>query len=384
MQHSDILIVGAGPTGMALAIALAQAGRQPLVVDARAPNAAQNDKRILALSHGSQQILDRLGVWSQVEAMPIRTIHVSQQGGFGRALLHAADYAVPALGYVAAASSLAAALARRLDALGLTVRHECEVTNLAAGANDVLVSHAGADTAPLAARLVALAEGAVSGEGDSVVTTRDYRQHAVICTARPAAPHGGIAYERFTPHGPLALLPFDRDYAVVFTAPADASDALLGLDDVAFVSELQRCIGSRVRLVSASARARYPLLLRYRREPVGQRTVWLGNAAQTLHPVAGQGFNLALRDVWDLAETLAGARPEDDPGAASLLDRYAQARRLDRIGAIGFTDSLIRVFSNDRWMWRMARGGGLAALDLMAPLKHFVAKRMIFGARAWP
>jgi 2-octaprenyl-6-methoxyphenol hydroxylase len=384
MQHSDILIVGAGPTGMALAVALAQAGRQPRIVDARTADAAQGDKRILALSHGSQQILDRLGVWRDIEATPIRTIHVSQQGGFGRTLLHAADYGVPALGYVVAASSLVAALARRLDALGATVDHECEVTNLAAGAADVLVSHSKADAAPLCARLVALAEGTVSAEDDRAVTARDYRQHAVICTARPAAPHGGIAYERFTPHGPLALLPFGPDYAVVFTVPADASDALLGLDESAFLAELQRSIGSRVRLISASARARYPLLLRYRREPVGRRTVWLGNAAQTLHPVAGQGFNLALRDVWGLTETLASAGPDDDPGAVTLLERYARARRLDRIGAIGFTDTLIRVFSNEQGLWRAARGGGLTVLDLLPPLKHFVAKRMMFGARAWP
>lgn len=384
MRASDILIVGAGPTGMALAVALAQSGKQPMVVDARNANAAQSDKRILALSHGSQQILQRLGVWPRIEATPIRTIHVSQQGGFGRTLLHADDYAVPALGYVAAASSVAAALADRLVSLGLTIRHECEVTSLAAGADDVLVSHAGADAAPLSTRLVALAEGAISGEDDRAVTSRDYRQHAVICTAQPAASHGGIAYERFTPHGPLALLPFGRDYAVVFTTPADASEGLLGLDDAAFLAELQRCIGSRVRLVSASARARYPLQLRYRREPVAQRTVWLGNAAQTLHPVAGQGFNLALRDVWDLAATLGTTEPGDDPGAPALLTRYARARRLDRFGAIGFTDTLIRVFSNDLGPWRMARGGGLAALDLLPPLKHFVARRMMFGARAWP
>ena len=384
MQRSDILIVGAGPTGMALAVALAQSGRHPMVVDARTANAAQNDKRILALSHGSQQILDRLGVWPRIEATPIRTIHVSQQGGFGRTLLHAADYAVPALGYVAAASSVAAALADRLASLGLVIRHECEVTNLAPGADDVLVSHAGADATPLSARLVALAEGAISSANDHAVTSRDYRQHAVICTVQPAALHGGMAYERFTPHGPLALLPFGRDYAVVFTTPADTSDSLLGLDDTAFLAELQRCIGSRVRLVSASARARYPLQLRYRREPVGQRTVWLGNAAQTLHPVAGQGFNLALRDVWELANTLAAAGPKDDPGASSLLNHYARSRRLDRFGVIGFTDTLIRVFSNDLGLWRAARSGGLAALDLLPPLKHFVAKRMMFGARAWP
>lgn len=384
MAHKDILIVGAGPTGLALAVALAQAERPAVVVDARTADDASNDRRILALSQGSRQILERLGVWQQIEATPIATIRISQQGGFGRTLLRAADYGLTALGYVAAASSLAAALARRLAALGLAVRHECRVTNLAAGADDVVLSLAARDAAPLTARLVALAEGAVSGQDEHAITTRDYHQHAVICTAHPAAPHSNMAYERFTPHGPLALLPFGPDYAVVFTVAADKSDELLGLDDAAFVEHLQRSIGSRVRLLTVSARARYPLQLRFRRKPAGSRTVWLGNAAQTLHPVAGQGFNLALRDVWELAQTLVGAGPNEDPGAAALLARYARARRLDRIGTIGFTDALIRVFGNDLALWRVARGGGLAALDLLPPLKHFVAKRMMFGARAWP
>lgn len=384
MQSSDILIVGAGPAGMALGVALAQIGRAPQIVDARAAGAALDDKRILALSHGSRQILQRLGVWARIEATPIRSIHVSQQGGFGRALLHAEDYAVDALGHVAAASSLAGALAERLAQLGVAVRHDCEVTGIAAGAQDVVVSHGAPDAQPYAARLVALAEGAVAADDGGAVVVRDYDQHAVICTATPARPHGGTAFERFTPRGPLALLPYGRDYAVVFTVPAAESEALLALDDAAFLAELQRCIGSRVELVALGARARYPLQLRYRREPVGLRTVWLGNAAQTLHPVAGQGFNLALRDIWDLAEVLAQAEPQDDPGSAALLARYAAARRLDRYGAIGFTDALIRIFANDMGPMRAARGAGLAALDLLPPLKHFLAKRMMFGARAWP
>jgi len=384
MEASDILIVGAGPTGMALGVALGMKGRRPAIVDARPAGAAASDKRILALSHGSHQILQRLGAWEHIRATPIRSIHVSQQGGFGRTLLHATDYGVDALGHVASAASVAEALAGRLDELGLEVRHQCTVTNLAAGAADVLVSHdCGGAGATLGAKLVALAEGAIAQEQETQVVTRDYGQHAVICTATPVQPHGGTAFERFTPHGPLALLPFGRDYAVVLTVPADESDALLALDDTAFLARLQSAIGSRATLASVGPRARYPLLLRYRRHPVGQRTAWIGNAAQTLHPVAGQGFNLALRDVWDLAETVA-FDPQADPGATQVLARYARARRLDRHGVIGFTDTLIRVFSNDIGPVRIARGGGLAALDLVPPLKHFVAKRMMFGARAWP
>ncbi len=384
MHTSDILIVGAGPTGMALGVALAMRGRKPAIVDARPAGAAMGDRRVLALSHGSQQILQRLGAWERIEATPIRTIHVSQQGGFGRTLLHANDYGVDALGHVASAASVAEGLAGRLEELGIAVRHQCRVTNLAAGAADVLVSQDDAAGETLSAKLVALAEGAIAQEPETQVVTRDYGQHAVICTATPARPHGGTAFERFTPHGPLALLPFGRDHAVVFTVPAAESDALLTLDDASFLARLQQAIGTRVTLTAVGPRAKYPLLLRYRRDPVGQRTVWIGNAAQTLHPVAGQGFNLALRDVWDLAETVATIDPQADPGAPQVLARYASARRIDRHGVIGFTDTLIRVFSNDVGPMRIARGGGLAALDLVPPLKHFVAKRMMFGARAWP
>lgn len=380
MQHSDILIVGAGPTGLLLAIALSDAGRSARVIDARPDGAARQDKRILALSHGSRQILERLGAWPAQAATPITDIHVSQQGGFGRTRLRAHDYHVHALGYVVSASDLYAALDDRSAALGIAVDHDGTVTQLAPSRDEIAVTctwkhETGADT--LSARLVALAEGAID---DHAAAGHDYGQHAIICTATPQGGHHGMAYERFTPHGPLALLPFGRQYAVVLTVPAAQSDALLALDDAAFLSILQDCIGGRVCLTEVSARLRYPLTLRYRKSPAAERTVWLGNAAQTLHPVAGQGFNLALRDVWTLSRELA-RDPAQDPGAADLLDRYAAARRMDRRGTIGFTDALIRIFSNDFVPLRIARGGGLAALDLIPPLRHFLARRMMFGAR---
>lgn len=379
MQHSDILIVGAGPTGLALAIALSNVGRRLRVLDARPASAARHDKRILALSHGSRQILERLDAWPAQAATPITDIHVSQQGGFGRTRLHARDYAVPALGYVVSASDLYAALDERRTALGIAVDNGCEVTRLAADRDEIAVHCAWNEAAAgrLSARLVALAEGSID---DGAAAGRDYGQHAIICTAQPQGGHHGTAYERFTPHGPLALLPYGREYAIVLTVPAAESDALLALDDAAFLAVLQASIGGRVRLTAVSARLRYPLSLRYRKSPAAERTVWLGNAAQTLHPVAGQGFNLALRDVWTLSRELA-RDPEQDPGATELLKRYITARQMDRRGTIGFTDALIRIFSNDFMPLRIARGSGLAALDLIPPLRHFLARRMMFGTR---
>jgi 2-octaprenyl-6-methoxyphenol hydroxylase len=381
MQRHDLLIVGGGPVGLALALALADSGLELAVADARPRQAAAADPRILALAHGSRLTLERLGVWGQLAPTPITTIHVSQEGGLGRTRIEAADYGVPALGYVLSAGELARALDAAVAARGIALLADSPVADLAPGAEDVLATLEGAHAGPRTARLVACAEGAVGQEGADIVS-RDYRQQALITLATPDRPHRNIAWERFTPAGPVALLPRGSRYAVVHTADPGTAQTLLALDAAGYLAELDRHFAGRVRFTAAEPRLAYPLGLRYRREPVGRRTVWLGNAAQTLHPVAGQGFNLALRDVWALAETLL--RHPGDPGDPALLARYAHSRGLDRRSTIGFTDGLVRLFSNDRPLLAHARGAGLLALDLFPPLRHFVAKRMMFGARAWP
>ncbi|WP_374240337.1 FAD-dependent monooxygenase [Zoogloea sp.] len=380
MPRHDLIIVGAGPVGMTLALALKDSGLDILLVDARARGAARHDPRVLALSHGSRLTLERLGVWAQLRATPIETIHISQQGRLGRSLLSAADYGLPAMGYVVAAGDLAAALDDALAAAGIPILDHSSVAGLAAGADDVIVSLTGGN--PLTARLVACAEGSIDGDDAPELVERDYAQHAVICVATPVEGHAHRAWERFTPQGPLAVLPCGHDCAIVHTADPAEADALMALDDDAYRARLQAHFGDRLHFAAVGPRARYPLKLRYRPNPVGQRTVWLGNAAQTLHPVAGQGYNLALRDVWALAQVLL--RADGDPGAADTLARYADARRLDRQGTIRFTDGLVRLFSNAIPPLAHARGAGLFALDLLPPARHFVAKRMMFGARAWP
>ena len=380
MPRHDLLVVGAGPVGMTLALALKDSGLDILLVDARARGAARHDPRVLALSHGSRLTLERLGVWAQLRATPIETIHISQQGRLGRSLLSAADYGLPAMGYVVAAGDLAAALDDALAAAGIPILDHSSVAGLSAGADDVIVSLTGGN--PLTARLVACAEGSIDGDDAPELVERDYAQHAVICVATPVEGHAHRAWERFTPQGPLAVLPCGHDCAIVHTADPAEADALMALDDDVYRARLQAHFGDRLHFAAVGPRARYPLKLRYRPNPVGQRTVWLGNAAQTLHPVAGQGYNLALRDVWALAQVLL--RADGDPGAADTLARYADARRLDRQGTIRFTDGLVRLFSNAIPPLTHARGAGLFALDLLPPARHFVAKRMMFGARAWP
>ncbi|MER2552300.1 MAG: FAD-dependent monooxygenase [Thauera sp.] len=393
----DLLIVGAGPVGLALALALKDAGLDIVLADARTRDAVTRDPRDLALAHGTRLTLQRLGVWDGLPTTAIQHIHISHQGGLGRTLIDAAEHELPALGYVASAGALAAALRDAVDAAGIPVLDETEVTNLAASADDVIASLGGAGkpATTLRARLAACAEGGLRA-GDPNVVEHDYGQHALIADVQVAGGHRHTAFERFTPQGPVALLPKGDGYALVHVARPETADELLALDDAAYLTRLQAHIGGRARLTGVGPRLRYPLVLRYRRSTIGARTVWLGNAAQTLHPVAGQGFNLALRDVWALADALLRAHDaarrwpanaaEDafDAGAAHILAAHASARGLDRLGTIRFTDTLVRVFSNDFAPLRHARGAALFALDLVPPLRNFVARRMMFGARAWP
>ncbi|NMF86976.1 FAD-dependent monooxygenase [Aromatoleum petrolei] len=384
VQH-DLLIVGAGPVGLSLALALKDSGLAIALADARPRDAVAADPRALALAHGTRLTLERLGVWHDLPATPIRHIHISQQGGLGRTRLEADEYGLPALGYVVRAGALADVLREALERTGITVMDETEVAGLATGSDAVTASLAGSGStlhgAAANARLVACAEGGLQA-GTPDIVERDYGQHAIIADVGIAGGHDETAFERFTSEGPIALLPHGHQYALVHVASPRRATELLALSDAAYLEHLQHRFGSRVHLAHVAGRQRYPLVLRYRRDPVGQRTVWLGNAAQTLHPVAGQGFNLALRDVWALASTLLDFR--GDPGLAGTLAAWRDARRLDRFGAINFTDSLVRIFSNDFAPLHHARGAALFALDMLPPLRHFIARRMMFGARAWP
>lgn len=363
--NRKVAIVGGGPAGMALALALRHHGVTSEIFEARERAAVRNDSRVLALSDGSRQILAWLGVWPHSAATPIKTIHISHRGSFGRTMLHASELDVPALGWVLPAAELIATLDAAVSAASISYHAERKV-----GAGD---------TAAYA--LTTWAEGAVHApDAKAETTARDYAQHAVVCTVRTAQPHASIAWERFTDEGPVALLPLGKDYAVVLTCAASDVAHITALDDTAFLVLLQQRFGARHRFTAATPREHFPLALRYRNNPVGERQVWLGNAAQTLHPVAGQGFNLALRDVWKLAQTLSNAT---DPGSPGVLAAYARQRQLDRRGAIGFTNLLIDVFAARSPLAQHARGAGLLALDLLPPLKNFVARRMMFGARAW-
>jgi 2-octaprenyl-6-methoxyphenol hydroxylase len=372
----DILIIGAGPVGMTLHLALAAGGQKSLLVDRRPQQAQQGDPRALALSHGARELLEQINSWPTRAATPIETIHVSQKGGFGRTLIDRNDYQLPALGYVVRYRDLAAALAANLT--GNALLDDVEITGITPADDHVTValSHAGQQRT-IRTRLLIHAEGTPDDDPD--VKVSDYDQHAVICEVTPTPGHNKRAWERFTPDGPLALLPLGNDYSVVFTLPPAKADAVMAMDDETFLAALQTQFGQRMTFSRPGPRSRFPLALRMRDTLVKGSEVWIGNTAQTLHPVSGQGFNLGLRDAWQLAEILL-----ENGVDCNSLNSYAATRRLDREGSAFFTDRIVRTFSNDFGPLKLVRGLGLLALDVCPPARHFVAKRMIWGARAWP
>jgi len=374
---TDVLIIGAGPVGMTLALALAGGARRVLLVDRRPRGAWADDPRALALSHGSRQLLERIKAWNARAATAIRQIHVSQRGGFGRTLIDADDYDTPALGYVMRYSDLADKLDARLGSDQILA--PCTVDTIETDGDEAVVTVTNEGRSRrINARLVVHAEGTPDNEAD--VKVRDYRQHAVVAEVSTTTGHQLRAWERFTPDGPLALLPLDDGYSIVFTVPPEKAERLLAMDDAAFLAALREQFGRRLEFTACRARASFPLALRVRSPLVSRRQVWIGNAAQSLHPVSGQGFNLGLRDACELAEILHRHSDAGDPAA---LASYARGRGIDRRGSIAFTDGIVRLFSNDIAPLRLARGLGLLALDLTPPLRHFVARRMIWGARAW-
>ena len=375
----DVAIVGAGPVGATLAALLADSGLEIAVFEARGGPAA--DRRTLALSQASRERLEEARAWPAAAATPITAIHVSQRGGPGRTLMEAHEQGVPALGYTVPYATLEAMLAQRLREAAIAVHYAspCEGIDLQPGL--ARLAFAGRDAE---ARLLVLADGGANAQRIPGIafTEKDYAQLAVVGAVRCDRPHGGRAYERFTPRGPMALLPVGEGYALVWTATAGEAERLLALDEAAFLAQLQEQFGDRAgRFVSAEGRAAFPLRLRAVNTPVALRTAIIGNAAQALHPIAGQGLNLGLRDAAELAAQVR-ATPRAALGETPMLAAYREARRRDASRGIAFTDLLVSLFSDARRLPTWGRGLALLALDLLPPARRLFAERMMHGAPA--
>ncbi len=383
-ESFDVAIVGGGMVGASLSLALGGLGMRIALIEAVAHDAAAQpsfDTRTTALSNGSRRILETLGIWPAVAAAatPIAKIHVSDQGHFGFARIAAEEQGLPAMGYVLANRELGAALWSRI-ALQPTVRAFCpaQLDGVEMGAESVRLQVTAAGGAPssIETRLVVAADGVNSAVRTAFgidVDARDYRQTAVITTVLPQRFHDHVAYERFTPSGPLALLPLaDGRCTLVMTVDHAQVPTAMGWSDQDFLAELQRRFGFRLgRFLAVGRRVAYPLALTQAARTSAGRCVIVGNAAQSLHPVAGMGFNLGLRDAACLAELIAMRRALGgrDPADPDLLAEYDAWRLADRRAVIAFTDGLVRVFSNPLWAVRRLRLLGLLAFDLLPPAK---------------
>ncbi len=376
----DILVIGAGPVGAAFCLLAARQGLKVSVLEAREGPARET--RTLALSHGSREILQRAGIdWQATQATEIQRVHSSQKGGFGRVLLSCEDAGVPALGYVSSYAALQAALDAQLEAQKIPVHRGAAVSAIADTGDGVNVSYQQAGvTHNLSVGAVVLADGGANLAKVPAIQIRekDYAQTAMLAHIECDRPHGNIAYERFTSDGPAALLPTGEGghFSMVWVDTTEQTAQHMQLSEDECRLAFQDHFGGRAgKFLSLTQRRSFPLKLRTVVSPVVGRVAVIGNAAQALHPIAGQGFNLGLRDAAQLATQLASPS-----GLSAGLTAYASARSGDVDRTVGFTDFLVSAFDNDSRLLRGPRGLALAAVDLLPFARRALARRMLYGA----
>jgi 2-octaprenyl-6-methoxyphenol hydroxylase len=377
----DIVIVGGGPVGSALALGLADAERSVLLIDATT-EAGSDDPRTLALSYGSRLILERLAVWGAITpTTDIRTIHISQRGAFGSTVLTASEAQAPALGYVVPFSAVQRALKVSMQRVPrLHIVRDARANHIEEQPDRLLVTFEyDGRSRTVSTALLVIADGGTLARQLARVKVHDYEQSAVVCNVTTSKPHTYTAFERFTEDGPLALLPRENGYAVIWTVAPERAPQLCSATPAAFIEQLQSAFGTRAgRFLSVHDRATFPLALRLASDAQADRVVLIGNAAQTLHPVAGQGLNLGLRDAWELASLLCAT--EGDAGAQSVVHGFQRARQRDRRSSVLLTDAMVRAFSNRNLALQWLRGCGLTFLDCLPPAKQSFMRQMIFGA----
>jgi len=368
--------------GAALALAVADADLDVVALDARAQGDTLRGDRSLAISHGGRLIFERLGVWGTLAGVrgavtPIAAIDISQAGGFGVTTLTAAEQGIPALGYVVSYRALTRSLDAALARTRTTVRYGADVRSVRATPQHASVELA--DGAALRANLVVVADGTGTAVPGIRRTRRDYGQVALIAKVATRAPHANVAYERFTDSGPVALLPEGDRYGLVWTMSPDAARRALELPDATFVTELARHFGARRDdFVGVAERRSFPLALEYAQPAAANRCVLVGNAAQALHPIAGQGFNLGLRDAYELAQAI-NAAPAAALGTHDFIAQHSARRSVDRHAGIAFTHGLAQLFTSSSALLRWPRGMGLALLDAVPPAKRAFTRAMLFG-----
>jgi 2-octaprenyl-6-methoxyphenol hydroxylase len=396
----DIAISGGGLVGASLALALAKLDLKVALIEAAPFGAADQpsfDDRTTALSNGSRRIFEALGVWPLIEreATAIRRIHVSDQGRFGFARINAEEQGLSALGHVVTNRAMGAALWRRLQEQSVTIVAPARVTSMQMAEHQQRIECdlGAAGVTSLEAKLAIAADGARSTLRQSAgigANTWDYEQTALVTNVFTQRFHDHVAYERFTAAGPLALLPMSEGrIGLIWTFRPDVAGDMAQLPDSDFIARLQEAFGFRLgRFTRVGARQLYPLSLTRSDEYVAPRLAIVGNAAQTLHPIAGQGFNLGLRDAASLAEVIADGKAQSrdsfDPGDGVLLERYREWRAADRQNIVRFTDGLVRLFTQPFGPAKLLRDVGMLAFDLVPAAKDALSQLSLGAAGRVP
>ena len=388
-MSQPIIIIGGGPVGATLALLLVKQGISVTVLEARSLGAAHIESRALALSFGSRRILEKFGLWGALstQATPINSIHVSQKGSFGRTQLHAGDYHQEALGYVLSYGVLSAALDRAIaDAKSVNFIFEASASSIVYDVSQATVTYTHGGLAhSISSPLVVLADGGRTLDELTGLSreTKEYGHDALVTKVRAELPHHNVAYERFTANGPIALLPNggEFDFSLVWTGEKSFITSMLSLSDADFLEKFHQQFGDRVGdFLSVEKRLSFPLKMAQLKPDAQQskHLVVIGNAAQTMHPVAGQGFNVGLRDAESLAQYIASASA-DELGSAYMLASYQASRKSDTKGGLFFTDFLVNLFSNDLVGLSALRGASLGVFDVIKPVKKYLVGKMSFG-----
>lgn len=386
MQHYDLIIVGGGLAGNCLALALKDTGLHCAIIEANTAEQLANSPagdRALALAAGTVQQLEQLGVWHGIRhaATAIKNIHISDKGHFGKTRLSAEKEQVDALGYVITARELETHVASVVIETNTVQFFSARVVDLETDSDKINVRIQQGDIAlTLTAKLVVGADGGQSSIRKLLNISQqitEYGQTALVTTVKSTLPHKNTAFERFTTSGPLALLPMaNRQSAVVWTRTTEDAKTLMHSSEADFLAELQSCFGYKLGKLNLTAPQRaFPLSLIRAEKMIANRAVIIGNAVHQLHPVAGQGFNLGLRDVVQLAERLISQhQAAKDIGVNDFLQDYAMVRQKDHDLVINFTNNVIHIFSNDWLPLAAARNVGLAVLDHIPSAKSLLTR----------
>jgi 2-octaprenyl-6-methoxyphenol hydroxylase len=385
MKNSEYLIVGAGPVGLVFSLLLAKQNQNSHLLESRRKNDSHSDGRALALSYGTKLILEDLGIWSSLEKKisEIKDIHTSQKNSFGRTLLSASQYNLPALGYIVSYGALSKALEEAVNqSPKIKITHEFEVSAIK-NEKDRSILYGGNKDLPIEAALLVLADGGKNTTGlieGLKKKETSYNHTALVTKVTSEIPPNKIAYERFTSMGPIALLPNgSKEFSLVWTGKDEDIQALAKAPKKLFLEKLHEHFGDRVgKFLDSDNFITFPLKKIILEEFPKKRMVVIGNSAQTMHPVAGQGFNTGIRDAYDLSKLINESEPSQ-VGSECFINQYYMLRKSETKKTIFFTDSLVNIFSNDLVFLSLTRGMSLSLLDNFKPIKNFLVNKMSFG-----